>query len=266
MADDNARLVLHCGGRQVTREELDAVEAPPATATWYPVRHATVYETVRAALTDSGFVVQRAQFGLSRSDQRMFATLDLTSVLATGVTLSVGVRNSTDKSFPLGFCAGSRVFVCDNLAFRSDLTVAKKHTKFGATRFQGEIARAVKTLSAFQRHETERVLALQQHALGDEAAEALMLRSFEGGLVSYRALPAVIREWRSPKHDEFKPRTAWSLLNAYTTVLAPRARANAQEYARQTMRLGGLIDAAAGIRPFVVPEPNGNGRPEAVQP
>jgi hypothetical protein len=266
MADDNARLILHCGGRQVSREELDQVEAPAATATWYPVKHATVYETVRAALTDAGFVIQRAQFGLSRSDARMFATLDLTSVLATGVTLAVGVRNSVDKSFPLGFTAGNRVFVCDNLAFRSDILVKKKHTRYGADRFAGEIARSVKTLSAFQKHESERVLALQHRELTDEAAEALMLRSFEGGLVSHRALPCVIREWRKPRYEEFEPRTAWSLLNAYTTVLAPRAKSNAQEYARQTMRLGGLIDSAVGIKPFVVPETNGNGHAEAVQP
>jgi hypothetical protein len=74
------------------------------------------------------FAVRRATFGLARDNHRMFATLDLTSELAFGVSLAVGVRNSTDKSFPIGFCAGSRTFVCDNLAFRSELTITKKHT------------------------------------------------------------------------------------------------------------------------------------------
>ena len=110
---DDAKLVLHCGARQVSsREELDAVEAPAATSTWFPVKHATCFDTVSSALTDAGFAIRRAQFGLARDDQRMFATLDLVSEVAAGVTLAVGVRNSTDKSFPLGFCAGSRTFVC----------------------------------------------------------------------------------------------------------------------------------------------------------
>jgi len=250
MAVEQAKLVLHCGAREVSREELDAIEAPAATASWFPVKHAAVYETVRAALTSAGFVVQRAQFGLSRNDARMFATLDLTSVLATGVTLAVGVRNSVDKSFPLGFTAGNRVFVCDNLAFRSDILVAKKHTRFGRVRFEGEIARAITTLGAFQKHEAERVLALQRQELTDDRAEALMLRSFERGLVSYRALPRVIGEWRKPSYEEFEPRTAWSLLQAFTTALGPRARSNPQEYSRITMRLGGLIDDAVGLKPF----------------
>jgi hypothetical protein len=33
--------------------------------------------------------------------------------LCPGVSLAVGIRNSWDQSFPLGFCAGARVFVCD---------------------------------------------------------------------------------------------------------------------------------------------------------
>jgi len=250
---DGAKLMLHCGARQVTREELDTVEAPPATNTWFPIAHRTVIDAVTGTLTDSGFVVRRAQFGLARSDARMFATLDLTSELALGVTLSVGVRNSTDKSFPLGFTAGSRVFVCDNLAFRSDILVTKKHTRFGRQRFEGEISRAVVTLGAFREHEARRVFALQQYELPDERAEALMLRAFESGVVSHRALPAVIAEWRRPQFEEFGPRTAWSLLNAFTTALGGRAKSNPQEYARTTMRLGGMIDEAAGLKPFALP-------------
>lgn len=250
---DGTKLMLHCGARQVTRTELDAVAAPPATSTWFPIAHRTVVDAVTGTLTDSGFAVRRAQFALARNDARMFATLDLTSELAPGVTLAVGVRNSTDKSFPLGFTAGSRVFVCDNLAFRSDILVTKKHTRFGRQRFEGEIARAVVTLGAFQQHEARRVHALRTHELSDERAEALMLRAFEAGIVSHFKLPAVIAEWRKPSFDEFLPRTGWSLLNAFTAALGGQAKSNPQAYARTTMRLGGMIDEAAGVQAFALP-------------
>ena len=42
-------LITHCGAREVSREELDKVEAPPATASWFPVNHATVIDTVYGA-------------------------------------------------------------------------------------------------------------------------------------------------------------------------------------------------------------------------
>src|SRR4051812_19222449 len=123
MAND---LVLHRGAHEVSREELKAIEAPPATGTWFPVRHEEVLSTTVATLETAGFQVARMQLALSRAGGRFFGTLDLESPLAEGVSLAVGVRNSLDKSFPLGFCAGHRVFVCDNLSFHSDLMVKRK--------------------------------------------------------------------------------------------------------------------------------------------
>jgi hypothetical protein len=40
----------------------------------------------------------------------------------------VGLRNSHDKTFPIGIAFGSRVFVCDNLAFIGDHVIRRKHT------------------------------------------------------------------------------------------------------------------------------------------
>jgi hypothetical protein len=253
MADQNATLVLHRGAREVSREELDGVEAPQPTDTWFPVKHATVIQTVHQQLQEAGFAVRRARFGLSRSNHRMFATLDLTSQVHADVFLAVGVRNSTDQSFPLGFCAGARTFVCDNLAFRSELVVTKKHTRFGQFRFQGEIARSIVTLQAFQEHETQRHAALMSRDLPDQEAEAIMLRSFENGIVSHLVLRKVVQEWREPTYPVFRVRTAWSLLNAFTTVIGPRAVSNPMEHARTTMRVGALIDSAVGIGSFAVP-------------
>jgi hypothetical protein len=119
-------LVLHCGAREVTREELARVPTPAATETWFPVSHDTCVSTVQRSLTDAGFEIRSLRFGLARNDARLFATVDLASPLATGVSLAVGIRNSLDKSLPLGFVAGNRVFVCDNLAFRSELSVKRK--------------------------------------------------------------------------------------------------------------------------------------------
>src|SRR5262249_26251743 len=226
-----SRPTLHCGAREVTREELDAVPTPAATATWFPVPHGTCVATVQRALTESGFEVRQTRFGLSRGDARMFATVDLGSPLVTGVTLAVGIRNSLDKSLPLGFVAGNRVFVCDNLAFRSELSVRRKHTRFGHTRFGEAISQAVHNLVQFKPHETERIKVLQHADIDDRAAESLMLRAYEGQIVSHRALPGVIREWRSPSFEEFQDRTAWSLLNAFTTILADRQKTNAQMHA-----------------------------------
>ena len=245
MADSH--LVLHCGAREVSREDLLKVPTPAATATWFPVPHATVIQTVEQSLTAAGFEVRTARFGLSRNDARMFGTLDLATPLVSEVTLAVGVRNSLDKSFPLGFCAGSRVFCCDNLAFRSELLVKRKHTRFGQERFQEAIAQAVGSLEQFRTTEAERIKRFQLIDIDDTRAESLMLRAYERQIISHRQLPSVINEWRKPSFEEFEPRTLWSMFNACTTVLAPVARSNPQRFCNLTMQLQGLIGEAAGL-------------------
>src|SRR5436309_1851129 len=141
-------LVLHCGGQEVTVEDLRAVRVPERTRTWAPVSHLRVLETALGSLKDCSYQVQRTRLALAKDGARFFATLDLTDPLVTGVTLAVGLRNSLDKTFPMGFCAGSRVFCCDNLCFRADLLIRRKHSPNGAARFADDIARAVMNLQS----------------------------------------------------------------------------------------------------------------------
>jgi len=235
-------LLAH-GSRIVTREELDLIKAPESTATWFPVDHSLVIDTVSQALVAAGFQIERMKFAVSRTnDARLFAVADLTSVLATGVNLAVGIRNSFDRSLPLGFVAGSKVFVCDNLQFRSELIVARKHTRHGAQRFQSAICQAIQSLVQFRTTETARIRRLQFTELTDLKAESVLLRSYEQGLVSHRLLPRVIEQWRKPSFEEFEARTAWSLLNAFTTVIGERLSTNPQEYAALTIRLQAMLD------------------------
>ena len=182
---------------------------------------------------------------MSADNARFFGTLDLATPVATGVSLAVGIRNSVDKSFPLGFCAGNRVFVCDNLAFRSELMVRRKHTRNGERNFGNAIANAVTALGQFKEMEQERIRLLMQTELRPEIADSLILRAYEKGMLSIHHLPRVIQEWRKPSFEEFQPRTAWSLLNAFTTVLKDRAEKNPAQFAVQTIRLNSLLEPTA---------------------
>lgn len=238
-------LLAHCGARHVTREELEPIAAPPPTDTWFPQKHAVVVDTVGQALERGGFRIEKAQYALSRNDNRLFATMDLEASLVSGVQLAVGIRNSIDKSLPLGFCAGSRCFVCDNLCFTSDLIVTRKHTRFGQVRFEEAICQAVQSLTQFRQVESERIRRFQRLDIDDQLAESLMLRAYEDGIVSHRLLPRVIREWRLPSFEDFRTGTLWSLSNAFTTVLGERAKSNPQQFAALTMRLQDLLDSAA---------------------
>jgi hypothetical protein len=238
----SSSLVLHAGARAVTLEELKDFRAPEPEGRWFPVSHARVVETVKATLHEAGYEIRKEQYGLMRGGGRFFGTLDLGTPVASGVTLAVGVRNSVDKSFPLGFCAGNRVFVCDNLAFRSELLVRKKHTLNGERNFVKSIAAAVSSLTSFKEAEAERIVRFARTSLSPDLADALILRAYERGILGAHQLPKVIREWRNPSHEEFEPRTVWSLFNAFTSALKERAVLQPYAFAVQTMQLNGLLD------------------------
>lgn len=248
MATSN--LMLHRGGRQVTRNELAVLPCPPPTRTWAPVNHARVLDSALATLNEAGYTIAKSSFGLSADDARFFGTLDLSTSLASDgtVTLAVGIRNSVDKSFPMGFCAGSRVFICDNLAFRSDLMVRRKHSPNGIANFSNDIATAVMQLTSFKEAETARIAALVEATMPDERAESFILRAaVERGIIPLRSIPHVVREWKEPRHEQFQPRTAWSLFNAFTTAFAPLQESNPAELARRTMRLSALLSPVSAM-------------------
>ena len=57
-------------------------------------------------------------------------------------------------------------------------------------------------------------------------------------------VPSFLREWREPRHPEFREgRTAWRLFNAFTEGL----KGNLDALPHRTQALHGLLDAACGL-------------------
>ena len=98
MAD--SRLVLHCGAREVTREELDTIGAPRPPRRGFPPGTRRSSRPSRSCWPTPASRSSRRRFGLSRNDMRMFSMFDLASPLASGVNLAVGVRNSGRQVVP----------------------------------------------------------------------------------------------------------------------------------------------------------------------
>jgi hypothetical protein len=231
-------LMLHSGSRTVDRPTLEMIPAPEATDTWFPVRHGDVLGRAVGLLEGAGFRIERSRYGLSPDNHRFFGVLDLSLPVGTdGVKLAVGIRNSTDKTFPIGLAAGTRVFVCDNLAFSAELTVTRKHTKNGMDRWTEAIGGAVNRLDQFQRAETVRIERLQGYNLALPEADSFILRAWEAGILSTRQLPDAVKQWREPSFDWGRPGTAWHLYNAMTHSLSGAAERNPQRHAGLTMRL-----------------------------
>jgi hypothetical protein len=120
-------LMLHVNAKAVDYDALRSLATPAATATHVPIPHFRVVDLVKSTVGMYGHQIVAEHHGVTEDGARYFGLLSLRSPY-TGYEDTVGLRNSHDKSFPIGVAFGSRVFVCDNLAFIADHVVKRRHT------------------------------------------------------------------------------------------------------------------------------------------
>ena len=226
-------------GRTIPRESLALVPTPAPTETHRPIPH---HEVVQALIETLGFrhiAVVQDEYAVSLDGMKMFGVLDLETEIQ-GCRFAIGIRNSHDKTMRLALTCGYRVFVCSNMAFSGDFTpVLAKHSKsfslvdaisVGVDRMQRSFEPMRKQVEAWQKSE-----------LTDVTARIIIYQAFiEGELDVPKHLARQVHDlYFEPRYDEFRPRTMWSLSNAFTSALKeldpiPQFKA--------TAKLGGFLD------------------------
>ncbi len=79
---EHAKLMVHRGATRVTRAELAEIEAPPATATWTPIKHAVLVGAIHEELTRRDITVVKEEYAVQRRNNMLFGT---TLLLDSGV-------------------------------------------------------------------------------------------------------------------------------------------------------------------------------------
>jgi hypothetical protein len=240
-----SNLCLHAGARAVSRDLVAAVATPPRTDTWVPIPHGRLLEGVQTSLERAGLSVVTEAHGLTKDGDRYFGLLQVANGQASDdFGLVVGLRNSHDKTFPAGLVVGAAVFVCDNLSFSGEIRLARKHTVHVERDLPQLIERAVGRLGDLRRTQDTRFAACKGHELTDGAAHDLVIQALDARVVPVTRIPNVLREWREPRHPEFRDgRTAWRLFNAFTESL----KGNIDALPARTQALHGLLDGACGL-------------------
>jgi hypothetical protein len=245
---NNSKLCLHAGAVLVDREVVNAVATPQATQTWTPVAHGDVIDSVENALAGSGLGISDRSFALTGDGARLFGLLTLAQVDGGDYAVTLGLRNSHDKTFPLSFALGSRVFVCDNLAFSAEHTVKSKHTRFIYDRLSRLVSEGVAGLVQHRQAQARRIECYKElEVRGQSHLHDVVLKAYRAQAIPATAIPKVIEEFEEPKHPEFANWTAWSLFNAFTETLKEFG-----DLQRRTQRLHGVFDAEVGPKLLAV--------------
>ena len=224
-------LIVHRGGWEATKADLASVPVPEPTESYYPVPYGRFIEEVELHVPRFGLEVQSSAFALARDGNQMFGVLTCTNGHgADDYALAIGVRNSYDRSLSVGLVAGTRTFVCDNLAFTGEVKMSRKHTVNVFRDLPDLIYRMLSQVSSMRQRIDGEIAAMKVRELPSAHAHHLMVEAIKGNVLPASRLPKVIEAWEEPRYEEFQPRTAWSLFNAFTEVqkgACPRAQMEA---------------------------------------
>jgi hypothetical protein len=218
--EEKMSLLVHKGGNAATRDDLALVPIPEATDSYIPVPHNHLADTLSTIGQDilNGFRLKKEQYALARDGNQMFGVLVFESD-HDELGLSIGFRNSYDKSMAVGIAIGAEVFICDNLAFTGDITILRKHTANVWSSLEDVV---ISTLYRSQKN-FHRIVEdsemLKGKVLNNSEAFKMIGLLFGHNILTLRQLPPVKKEWLNPSHEAFKPRNMWSFYNACTGVL-----------------------------------------------
>lgn len=226
-------LIAHVDTEKIDRQQLALMPTPTGTETHKVIPHIEVVNAIVETLGFRHIGVHKEEYAVSQDGNKMFGLMELDQTF-TGARFAIGLRNSHDKTMRLALTVGYRVFVCDNMAFNGDFQpLLAKHTK----NFQ--LTRALSAgIDDMQRNFEPMVKAVELWRgtqLSDVSAKLLIYRAFvEAELDVPRHLDRRVHDlYFKPQHEEFQPRTVWSLSNAFTSAFKeldpiPQFRATAK--------------------------------------
>ena len=240
-------LVLHCGGHVASREEIHATSTPEPTSSWTPIAHDYLIESVEKALESHQLEVVQQSHALAKDGDRYFGLMQVQDrkISHSDYCWVLGLRNSHDKSYPVGLVAGSQVFVCDNLSFSGDVKIKRRHTSKLIQDLPRLVTDAASGLHDQWQTNDQRVHAYKDVHLTDRNADHLLIRALVSGVISSRDLKEVLGEWHAPSHSAFEGRHVWSFYNAVTEVL----KGNTNRLVGKTQRLNWVCDRFVGFDP-----------------
>lgn len=251
---------LHiCGGNRtlVDYDLVKAVPTPPVeyrkkenangerNVSYQPIAHHELVERTKGFLGDNGFTIQDEVHSLARDNNHYFGlfSVDHPNRVESDRGCVVGLRNSHDKTFPAGLCAGDAPFVCDNLIFTNTIKLARRHTRNILQDLDFTINRALGKLFGFWHGQDKRIEAYKNFELKNSQANDLIIRACKAGALPKSKIMDVVNQWESSDHAEFWDRNVNSLYNAFTEIY----KGNLIQLPNRSEALHSVLDSEASF-------------------
>lgn len=250
-------LMLHCGAEAIDRNGLAEVMPGDAMgARHFPVPYIDYVEQVGENLKHAGYEINDELFGVDKDGGKFFGLMEIAPAIegeylpANEYGLTVGLRGSYDQSLARGLAIGSRVFVCDNLAFSGEVTFKTRQTLRIQERLPEMIENAVGQLIDLSRIQENRFDAYKNTTFKPRWGDAAITECVRRGVINPSQVGKVIAEWDKPSHDEHGEQgfSVWRYHNAVTEAIKPaNGRAAVLPNQERTIKLTSFLDDVVGL-------------------
>jgi len=206
---------------KVSAEQLANVFTPAATDSHQPIAHSVLVDLTREALDRVGLQVREEEHGLANGGLNYFGGFALkgSDIYSAEREIVLGLRNSNNKRFAASICLGNRMMVCENLCFSSDVKLSRTHTTHIMRDLPRIIADAMSRVVTSWHDMEQRIQSYKNTEISSRRAENIVVDLADAKALPVREIYNTIKEFRNPRHEDFKGGTLWSLYNAVTENL-----------------------------------------------
>jgi len=231
-------LLVSKSSRRVDLDELSCCVTPDSTKTWFPVPHSAFVMDVRTTLQNHGFRIHEEAHSVSNNGAtRYFGIMQVSKngKSNTGHETLIGLRNSHDKSFSAGLICGSRVLVCDNLAFSGEVILRRRHTQGIFRELPWLISSAMGKLIRLSANQEAQFSRYETTPLTSKSVSSILIAALERGIIAGSRIPEILEEYRGGKGQG----RLLELFNAFTHSLSRKI--STADLAERTIPLHDLL-------------------------
>jgi hypothetical protein len=214
-------------GNRVSYENLQFLGKKPVTKParaggyWRGLKHIDLVDGIQQEAENRGWDITKSTFALSKDKADLAATFSLAGVpkvkLPKGISLELGLMTSNALRRMTRLTVGGTVAVCLNGLITGEVVMEKKHSKYFD--LEAELKQGFNQYVTKAKLITDEVGSMQSWYISDNDALKILAETGRQHILPWSHIGMIDKLYNNPIHNEFKEKTTWSLLNAFTSVV-----------------------------------------------